>query len=206
MHTAACALRGSPSGGPVRSSASVDAAAGLAAPVSGFTSPLGACLRGRSILKVMAVEVQYSSNPYKYLAEERKNKKDGSTHLALVKMAINTANGGAVGVGGIRQLTCGKRISHCIRRLSSAPGCRGPGRPASKRSRFRSAQTKGERERHCMRTSKSRVGAQFPFPSQGLGGGGTHIVKSSEFVHQPVEFEQVEVPVAQDRPLVDGGS
>lgn len=71
MQTAACALRGSPSGGPVRSSASVDAAAGLAAPASGFTSPFGACLRGRSILKVMAVEVQYSSNPYKYLAEER---------------------------------------------------------------------------------------------------------------------------------------
>lgn len=34
----------------------------------------------------------------------------------------------------------------------------------------------------------------------------THIVKSSEFVHQPVELEQVEVPVAEDGPFVDGGS
>lgn len=75
LQTAACALRGSPSAWSVRSSGSADTAAGLAAPASGFASPLGACLRGRSILKVMAVEVQYSSNPYKYLAEERRQEK-----------------------------------------------------------------------------------------------------------------------------------
>lgn len=38
---------------------------------SDFTSPLALCFKGRSILKVMAVEVQYSSNPYKYLNEKR---------------------------------------------------------------------------------------------------------------------------------------
>lgn len=35
---------------------------------------------------------------------------------------------------------------------------------------------------------------------------GTHVVKASQLVHQPVELEQVQVPVAQDGPLVDGGS
>lgn len=34
----------------------------------------------------------------------------------------------------------------------------------------------------------------------------THIVKASQFVHQPVELEQVQVPVSQNRPLVDGSS
>lgn len=60
----------------MRSSGLADAAAGLAAAASGLASPLGACLRGRSILKVMAVEVQYSSNPYKYLAEKREKNKN----------------------------------------------------------------------------------------------------------------------------------
>lgn len=46
-----------------------DAAAPPASP-SDFTSPLALCFKGRSILKVMAVEVQYSSNPYKYLKEK----------------------------------------------------------------------------------------------------------------------------------------
>lgn len=41
----------------------------LASP-SDFTSPLGACFKGRSILKVMAVEVQYSSNPLRYLRDQ----------------------------------------------------------------------------------------------------------------------------------------
>lgn len=36
--------------------------------------------------------------------------------------------------------------------------------------------------------------------------GGTHIVKASQFVHQPVELEQVQVPVAQNRPFVDWSS
>lgn len=34
----------------------------------------------------------------------------------------------------------------------------------------------------------------------------THVVKTSQFVNQPVELEQVQVPVAQNRPLVDGSS
>lgn len=34
----------------------------------------------------------------------------------------------------------------------------------------------------------------------------THIVKASQFVHQPIELEQVQVPVAQNRPFVDGSS
>lgn len=40
----------------------------------------------------------------------------------------------------------------------------------------------------------------------GVGCGATHIVKSPEFVHKPVELEQVQVPVAQDRSFVDLGS
>lgn len=46
-----------------------DVAAPPASP-SDLTSPLALCFKGRSILKVMAVEVQYSSNPYKYLREK----------------------------------------------------------------------------------------------------------------------------------------
>lgn len=58
----------------------------------------------------------------------------------------------------------------------------------------------GEKERHRMRPAWPESKCSF------LGGGDTHIVKSSEFVHQPVELEQVEVPVAEDGPFVDGGS
>lgn len=36
--------------------------------------------------------------------------------------------------------------------------------------------------------------------------GATHVVKSSKFVNKPVELEQVQVPVAQDRSFVDLGS
>ena len=35
---------------------------------------------------------------------------------------------------------------------------------------------------------------------------GTHAVEASQFVHQSVELEEVQVSVAQDRPLVDGRS
>lgn len=34
----------------------------------------------------------------------------------------------------------------------------------------------------------------------------THIVKASQLLHQPVELEQVQVPVAQNWPFVDGSS
>lgn len=34
----------------------------------------------------------------------------------------------------------------------------------------------------------------------------THIVKAAEFVHQPVELEQVQVPVAQNWPFIDRSS
>lgn len=56
------------------------------ASTSGFTSPLGPCFKGRSILKVMAVEVQYSSNPYKYLDDKIFLVKDVHvpSHLALL--------------------------------------------------------------------------------------------------------------------------
>lgn len=70
LQTAACALQGSPSSRPVWSSELEDVAAVPPAPPSGFASLLGPCFKGRSILKVMAVEVQYSSNPYKYLVDE----------------------------------------------------------------------------------------------------------------------------------------
>lgn len=34
----------------------------------------------------------------------------------------------------------------------------------------------------------------------------THVVEAAQFVHQPVELEQVQVPVAQNRPLIDRSS
>lgn len=57
------------SSGAACSSELEDVAAPPASP-SVLASPLALCFRGRSILKVMAVEVQYSSNPYKYLNEK----------------------------------------------------------------------------------------------------------------------------------------
>lgn len=33
----------------------------------------------------------------------------------------------------------------------------------------------------------------------------THVVEAAQFVYQPVELKQVQVPVAQDGPFVDGG-
>lgn len=69
LQTTDGALLGSPSVWAFCSSELADAGAVPPASPSDFTSPLGTCFKGRSILKVMAVEVQYSSNPYRYLHE-----------------------------------------------------------------------------------------------------------------------------------------
>ncbi|TNN62674.1 hypothetical protein EYF80_027115 [Liparis tanakae] len=58
-----CVLQGSPSTGTFCSSELEEVTGAPPAWPSDFTSTLGACFKGRSIRKVMAVEVQYSSNP-----------------------------------------------------------------------------------------------------------------------------------------------
>ena len=69
MQSAAGALAGPVSSRVACSPEPEDVAARPASP-SAFTPPLALCFKGRSILKVMAVEVQYSSKPYKYLHEK----------------------------------------------------------------------------------------------------------------------------------------
>lgn len=70
LQTMGCASQVSPSIWAFCSSELDDGGAVPPVSSSDFTSPLGPCFKGRSILNVMAVEVQYSSNPYKYLQDE----------------------------------------------------------------------------------------------------------------------------------------
>lgn len=93
MPTTEC-VEGSASSGDVCSSELGDLAAIPPSSPSDFTSPLGPCFKGRSILKVMEVDVQYSSNPYKYLHNKTFIVKPANIpgHLEVLMQQKNTEN------------------------------------------------------------------------------------------------------------------
>ncbi len=101
--------------------------------------------------------------------------------------------------------TCGKHIWHCSQRLSWVPGFPDLDKLVSKRSRFQSAPTQKVHPESV--NIKRDTRDQSPATLEGVAvRSGTYIIKASQFVHQPVELEQVQVPVAQNRPFVDGSS
>lgn len=169
----------------------------------------------------MAVEVQYSSNPYKYLRDETFNTSNKIFQsLILLLQSVRTPTRlrrselitqrwkasrledfafWKLSSCGVSVRTCGKHIWRCSQQLSWARGFPNPDRLASKQNRSQSAQ-RGRQNSERVYTKRNESDIKL------LSGAGssTHIVKTSQFVHQPVELEQVEVPVAQNRPLVNG--
>lgn len=90
-----------------------------------------------------------------------------------------------------------RRIWRCNRLRSWARGCPDPDTPASRQIRSRSETQGGTR-----RVKTNADGAADCVRIRNK----THIVKSSELMHQPVEFEKIQIPVAQHGSLIDGSS